>query len=774
MNDSFSVYGDAASRTFSYTDRGVYHEFTAPGGAAMLARLLHEAGLAESPALEGSLRREHLELARFGAGYLAIGHRYGTEPGTAYIDTGSGANRLLFGGAAKVPEIEMNTPVLWASQFGLPDRSIIEAVADRLFLMLDADVLREAGALVSRAISWERTATELVWQLRNNPGLSYLLGAQHLLITCAEDGAVHLTRGGLRARLVLSNGDGEGALRGRVQGHIDDAFVVMTAAVACQFGAVMAGEPLRVRPVLKSAETLMLSGYSEEQLSGASFALVGIDDAGDDDAFDIPVRSGQSCDPDSWCVSNSVGDKRIFDIARDYVLNGEKVIEGLPRFTSGALTTVDRFEIEAFQDIQNLILAYAGGASVRPLSIAVFGSPGSGKSFGVTQIAKNVLPGKVEKLEFNVSQMTSQADMGAAFQKVRDVILEGKLPLVFFDEFDSDRDGAPLGWIKGFLMPMQDGRFRDETGEHPLGKCVLVFAGGTAASFEEFTAPMRSDDAALKAAFRGVKGPDFVSRLRGTINVLGPNQVDESDKNYILRRALLLRSLCERKLGVANGHVPISGDILWAMLLVPRYKHGARSMEAILDMSTIEGGVWEPVSLPDYSQLELHVDADAFLRLVLRVVILGSNTEQLAQAIHADYCAKQTARGQGDAPYLRDWDDLPEQAKEANRGQARSIAEKLSALGFTYDAGDTPFVSVEAFDDETTLLLAQNEHIRWMAERASQGWIYGEIRNEVAKTHPLMVPWDDLPAEEKQKDIDVADNIIPLLKSIGLRVYKTI
>jgi hypothetical protein len=36
------------------------------------------------------------------------------------------------------------------------------------------------------------------------------------------------------------------------------------------------------------------------------------------------------------------------------------------------------------------------------------------------------------------------------------------------------------------------------------------------------------------------------------------------------------------------------------------------------------------------------------------------------------------------------------------------------------------------------------------------------------------VPWEELPKEEQQKDIDTAENIIPLLKSIDLRVYKTI
>ena len=118
--------------------------------------------------------------------------------------------------------------------------------------------------------------------------------------------------------------------------------------------------------------------------------------------------------------------------------------------------------------------------------------------------------------------------------------------------------------------------------------------------------------------FKNIKGPDFVSRLRGTINVLGPNPKDYNDQNYILRRALLLRSLCQRKFKFSDdAAAPISPGIINAMLQIPEYKHGARSMEAILDMSRIEGNSWEPVSLPSHSQLSLHVDANAFINLVL-------------------------------------------------------------------------------------------------------------------------------------------------------------
>jgi hypothetical protein len=222
-----------------------------------------------------------------------------------------------------------------------------------------------------------------------------------------------------------------------------------------------------------------------------------------------------------------------------------------------------------------------------------------------------------------------------------------------------------------------------------------------------------------------------------------------------------------------KGIAPISKNIIWAMLLVPEYKHGARSMEAILDMSRLEGNVWEPVSLPFYSQLSLHVDADAFIKLVLREVILNSYLEQLAQAIHADFCKKENERGHA-APYNIPWEELPDDIKDANRAQAASFAEKLNYIGYSYDSGDTPFTSVEAFDDSTILLLAQTEHIRWMNERIASKWVYGPERDDVKKIHPLLVPWEKLPKEEQQKDIDVAKNIIPLLNGIGLRVYRTV
>jgi hypothetical protein len=81
------------------------------------------------------------------------------------------------------------------------------------------------------------------------------------------------------------------------------------------------------------------------------------------------------------------------------VLEGPEVaLQGVPWGQFGNLLTVDRQEIESYRSIRNLVGEYAGQKQVsRPLSIAVFGTPGSGKSFGVTEMAKSLLPGQIER-----------------------------------------------------------------------------------------------------------------------------------------------------------------------------------------------------------------------------------------------------------------------------------------------------------------------------------------------------------------------------------------
>ena len=43
-------------------------------------------------------------------------------------------------------------------------------------------------------------------------------------------------------------------------------------------------------------------------------------------------------------------------------------------------------------------------------------------------------------------------------------------------------------------------------------------------------------------------------------------------------------------------------------------------------------------------------------------------------------------------------------------------------------------------------------HKSWMAEKEHAGWAYGPVKDASLKTHPCLVSYDDLPAEQRLKD----------------------
>ncbi|MBY8279851.1 hypothetical protein KW516_19210 [Vibrio fluvialis] len=43
-------------------------------------------------------------------------------------------------------------------------------------------------------------------------------------------------------------------------------------------------------------------------------------------------------------------------------------------------------------------------------------------------------------------------------------------------------------------------------------------------------------------------------------------------------------------------------------------------------------------------------------------------------------------------------------------------------------------------------------HENWMKDKEADGWVYGEVKDIAAKTHPCMLPYDQLPKEQQIKD----------------------
>ncbi len=73
---------------------------------------------------------------------------------------------------------------------------------------------------------------------------------------------------------------------------------------------------------------------------------------------------------------------------------------------------------------------------------------------------------------------------------------------------------------------------------------------------------------------------------------------------------------------------------------------------------------------------------------------------------------------------------------------------------------------------ELTELVAKNVHDVWAESRISQGWIYGEERNDEKKTTPCLVPYEDLPEQEKEYDRNTAMGTLKLILSLGYTIEK--
>ena len=46
----------------------------------------------------------------------------------------------------------------------------------------------------------------------------------------------------------------------------------------------------------------------------------------------------------------------------------------------------------------------------------------------------------------------------------------------------------------------------------------------------------------------------------------------------------------------------------------------------------------------------------------------------------------------------------------------------------------------------------EQSHQSWMAQKVADGWVYGPVKDPEQKQHPCMVPYADLPFEQRVKD----------------------
>jgi ryanodine receptor 2 len=68
--------------------------------------------------------------------------------------------------------------------------------------------------------------------------------------------------------------------------------------------------------------------------------------------------------------------------------------------------------------------------------------------------------------------------------------------------------------------------------------------------------------------------------------------------------------------------------------------------------------------------------------------------------------------------------------------------------------------------------MSKNVHEVWAETRISQGWTFGEKRNDDLKTHPCLIPYEELPEEEKEYDRNTSIGTLKLILKLGFKICK--
>lgn len=68
--------------------------------------------------------------------------------------------------------------------------------------------------------------------------------------------------------------------------------------------------------------------------------------------------------------------------------------------------------------------------------------------------------------------------------------------------------------------------------------------------------------------------------------------------------------------------------------------------------------------------------------------------------------------------------------------------------------------------------IAKNVHEVWSQNRMNEGWVYGPVRDDEKRETPCLVPYEELPEEEKAYDRNTAFSTLRLIVSLGFDIVK--
>ena len=157
-------------------------------------------------------------------------------------------------------------------------------------------------------------------------------------------------------------------------------------------------------------------------------------------------------------------------------------------------------------------------------------------------------------------------------------------------------------------------------------------------------------------------------------------------------------------------------------------------------------------------------------------LLQGGTHEILARNLHAVYL--ENCRGAAGDDALVPWEDLSDYLKEKNRQQADRIPLMLKSVGCRiaplqdWDAEKFMFQEGDKEEDDQIARMAKLEHEHWCAAKKEEGWKYGIEKDPDKKTAPSLLPWEDLPEPEKEKNKQFIRDLPRMLARAGFQIER--
>jgi hypothetical protein len=157
-------------------------------------------------------------------------------------------------------------------------------------------------------------------------------------------------------------------------------------------------------------------------------------------------------------------------------------------------------------------------------------------------------------------------------------------------------------------------------------------------------------------------------------------------------------------------------------------------------------------------------------------LLLRGVNELIARTQHAQWLRGERAKGvtREMNPNVTEWENLPEAWREDNRRFADDLYAKLKEIDCMLvpaplrDPSEPPF----SFSHDELEQLARHEHDRWVQSKEADGWRYGPVRDNAAKIHDQMKPYDELDENNKDKDRNAVRELPQMLELAGFKIER--